>query len=272
VGTDLVGEWGNGRPDGRADGHFRLILSRPGQVTSISVYSSDASGNAAGGQVWHTANSGYWMLGVFQDGGQINASHTPSLGHLDAGRSFDLSCNDSGWFKPGQWFTVEVAWADGSRDRQSIAIGGATSTVAAAPVPGVRPAAASFAWLGMGADRVGEWGNGRPDGRADGHFRLTLPRSGQVTSIAVYSSDASGNAAGGQVWHSANSGNWMLGLFQGGRQLNASHVASLDYLGAGTALDLSCNDSGWFKPGQWFTVEVTWSDGEKLRQSVSIGG
>jgi hypothetical protein len=131
----------------------------------------------------------------------------------------------------------------------------------------------SFSWVGKGSDRVGDWGRGTPDGRPDGHFqvRLNIPGQREVQSIAVYSSDASGNPVGGQVWHSRETRWWMLGVFRGGRQLNQSHISTLGPYSGQVLFDLFCNDSGWFKEGQHFLVEVTFGDGNKVRSVVRLG-
>lgn len=115
---DKVGEWDNGSPDGRNDGHFLLALNLPGQqeVKSIEIYSADSEGNHAGGQVWDTGyNSNHWILGVFNQGNQLNQHHMPSLGAFSGSVRFDLYCDDSGWFKPGNWFGVEMVLGDGTK-------------------------------------------------------------------------------------------------------------------------------------------------------------
>jgi hypothetical protein len=128
-----------------------------------------------------------------------------------------------------------------------------------------------FRWMGVGQDLVGSWKNGNPDGRPDGVFRLSLdltPRQ-TITSILVYSSDANGNPAGGQFWHSSDNRRWILGVVFSGRQLNHTHVPSLGQFEGPVTLDLYCNDSGYFRTGQWFTVEVSLESGSR-RNSVRL--
>lgn len=130
-----------------------------------------------------------------------------------------------------------------------------------------------FNWIGQDADFVGEWGNGKPDGRKDGHFQLSLNAGTgvEVKSIAVYSADAGGTPVGGQVWHSAAANYWMLGVFQNGRQMNPSHVPTLGAFTGPVTLDLYGNDSGWFKPGNWFLVDVTLGTGVTIKKTVQLG-
>ena len=148
--------------------------------------------------------------------------------------------------------------------------GGAGSVDAA---PGRAPRVLEFAWLGMDEDRVGDWGNGKPNGTRDGHFRLTLDASGRfaLASLSVWSANEKGEKSGGQIWHTKNGNNWMLGVFRDGRQLNASHVANMGEFPGRVALDLYANSSGWFNPGQWFLVEVESADGKVARQTLRLG-
>ncbi len=114
---DKVGDWDNGSPDGKKDGRFLLTLDLPGQkeVKSVEIYSADANGNHVGGQVWHTASTDYWILGVFYQGNQLDSNHMPSLGIFSGNLQFDLYADDSGWFKPGNWFGVEIILGDGTK-------------------------------------------------------------------------------------------------------------------------------------------------------------
>ncbi len=140
----------------------------------------------------------------------------------------------------------------------------------------IRPVIArivAFSWQGMAGDRVGEWGNGRPNGVPDGHFRLALelPDRQPVTSVSVWSARENGEKAGGQVWHSRIGSYWMLGVFRDERQLNASHIGSLGEMSGKVTLDLHANSSGWFNPGQTFLVEVETDAGKVLSSQVKIG-
>jgi hypothetical protein len=129
-----------------------------------------------------------------------------------------------------------------------------------------------FTWQGMSEDKVGDWGNGRPNGTPDGRFRLTvdLPDRLSITSISLWSATEKGDKAGGQIWHSRNGSYWMLGVFRDGRQLNASHVASLGDFSGSTAFDLYGNSSGWFNPGQAFLVEVETADGRVVSRTLRL--
>ncbi|MCX6674311.1 MAG: hypothetical protein NTY37_11100 [Methanothrix sp.] len=133
---------------------------------------------------------------------------------------------------------------------------------------------AQFEWIGMDADKIGEWDSGMPDGSMDGHFLLdlNLPAPTEIESILIYTADASGNPVGGQFWHTAATNYWMLGVFDQGTQLNYNHVTSLGTFSGNVQFDLYGDDSGWFKKGNWFGLEVTLGDGTKLKRLISIGG
>lgn len=145
-----------------------------------------------------------------------------------------------------------------------------------APPPSAPSALAAriteFAWRGMDEDRVGDWGNGRPNGARDGHFRLILDAPGRfaISSLSLWSANEKGEKLGGQAWHSQSGSYWMLGVFRDDRQLNASHAASLGDFEGRIALDLYANDSGWFNPGQWFLLEMQTADGKLARQALRI--
>lgn len=147
-----------------------------------------------------------------------------------------------------------------------------SSTVHAGGLAG-SPRIAELTWLGMDEDRVGEWGNGKPNGTRDGHFRLTLDAPGRfaLPNLSVWSANEKGEKAGGQIWHTKNGNNWMLAVFRDGRQLNASHVASLGEFSGRVTLDLYANSSGWFNPGQWFLLEIETADGKFVRQLIRLG-
>jgi hypothetical protein len=138
----------------------------------------------------------------------------------------------------------------------------------------LRPARiGEFTWKGMAEDKVGDLGNGRPNGTPDGRLRLTLdlPDRQAISSISLWSANEQGDKAGGQIWHSRNGSYWMLGVFRDGRQLNTSHVASLGEFSGSIAFDLYANSSGWFNPGQTFLVEVETGDGKVARQTLRLG-
>ena len=140
-------------------------------------------------------------------------------------------------------------------------------------LPAIGTEITQFEWVGMDADKIGEWDSGTPDGSMDGHFLLdlNLPVPTEIESILIYTADAEGNPAGGQFWHTAETNYWMLGVFEQGTQLNHNHVTSVGTFSGNVQFDLYGDDSGWFKKGNLFGLEVTLGDGTKLKKLISIG-
>lgn len=150
----------------------------------------------------------------------------------------------------------------------------ATTAATAATMPAMRePRIAELTWQGMNEDKVGDFGNGRPNGTLDGHLRLTLdlPDRQAISSISLWSANEKGDKAGGQIWHSQQGSYWMLGVFRDGRQLNTSHVPSLGEYDGRIVLDLYANSSGWFNPNQWFLVEVSLRSGKTISRTLILG-
>ncbi len=131
----------------------------------------------------------------------------------------------------------------------------------------------SLGWAGQEEDLTGA-GQVKPDGGKDGHFRLalTLPSQTEIRSVALYSASAEGTPAGGQVWHSASGSYWVAGVFHNGSRLHDAQVPALGRFSGETVFDVYCSDSGWFKPKNYFLVEVELGTGQKLRAVTQITG
>jgi hypothetical protein len=123
--ADKVGTWDNGNPDGSMDGHFRIDLSLPDltEIKSILLYTADENAHPVGGQFWDTAATNNYILGVFDQGTQLNNNHVTSLGTFSGDIQFDLYAADSGWFEKGNWFAVEVTLGDGTKITRLTSIG-----------------------------------------------------------------------------------------------------------------------------------------------------
>ncbi|HCX02107.1 MAG TPA: hypothetical protein DHO02_06940, partial [Syntrophaceae bacterium] len=175
--ADKVGQWGSGRPEGTLDGRFglQIIFTAPTELTSIAIYSVNDAGALAGGQVWHSKSSSYWMLGVFQQGRQLNASHVKTLGTFNGRQTFDLYCNDSGWFKSGQNFLVEVEYGAGLKVTKMVKLSQTTPPVTQQNLPSVTDPVIYF--------------NGNIAGVQNGPTRettFTINASHRVTFIYTY--------------------------------------------------------------------------------------
>lgn len=274
----------------------RLVASNKsggfgGSVWTRQGTSGGGSGGGGAGAAFCSGFSGRWNTNygeviLQQSGSSVSGSYYNG--------SASIRGYLSGYVLEGDWlqtngsgrFRFELARDGGSFTgiwgrSASNSDGGAWNGNCAGPVRGytsqtVRPSSSGslpFEFLDQNSDYVGEWGNAHPDGRKDGHFTVTLDLGSGETlqSLAVYSSDASGNPQGGQVWHSANSSYWILGVFHNGSQLIQSHVPTLGRFSGTVRFDLYCNDSGWFKPGQYFMVEAVLGNGSKWRGVTRLG-
>ena len=97
-------------------------------MSYVTVYSSDASGNPSGGQVWHTQNSSYAVLAVSAWGHLLNEGYAAEIGRFaDGAARLDLYGFDSGWFRPGQHFVVELGFADGQTVARVVQLTGAAA-------------------------------------------------------------------------------------------------------------------------------------------------
>ena len=101
--------------DNVKDGVFDLTLVGP--ITELSLYTTDAAGNASGGQIWDTTpNDATWTLGVQENGKLLNnADSSLPTGALGAGvHTLRLFADNSGYFSTGQHYRVSFRKADNS--------------------------------------------------------------------------------------------------------------------------------------------------------------
>lgn len=176
--------------------------------------------------------------------------------------------NNSGDEDCVEWSPTDGKWNDLSCSASLASLCEAPSASAAAPAASV--ADGTVSWQGMSEDRVGERNSFVPNGKPDGHFRLTLSRSGELRSIAVSTVNAFGNPQGGQLWHTADPANWVIGVVVDGWMLTRALGMPVGVVQTGEQLDLFCSDSGWFKPGQRFAIELTFSDGQSEKRIVQL--
>lgn len=111
-------------------------------------------------------------------------------------------------------------------------------------------------WVGFDADMVGD--SEEPDGIKDGHFqlRLNLPESMVITRMSLYRSNEKGdNAVQPYIWDTDPSTSWgFLGMSYNGSLIN--NKPELSRFSGQVQLDLYCRDTGDFKQGNYFAVQV----------------
>lgn len=199
-------------------------------------------------------------------GNKLNLGRNPGFGEYFVGAIDEARFYDRALSAEEIALLAGRAPPHGGRDYTS------APPVAAPPQAATTLDLAGLEWLGTDEDKVGDWGNGRPNGVPDGHLRLVLDSWGAYTvnSISLWSANERGEKTGGQVWHTQSGQYWMLGVVRDGRQLNASHVTRLGDFSGRAAFDLYANSSGWFNPGQWFLLEVVTGDGRTLSKTLQI--
>ncbi|HJM41748.1 MAG: hypothetical protein QGF68_10320 [Nitrospinota bacterium] len=165
---------------------------------------------------------------------------------------YGLYAGDPGIFLAKQNFRVTVGFSDGGRG----------VTFARVPAASAAPAAALY--RGIDHDVVGPGSRYSPDGRKDGHFTLTLDTQGRrrvVRTFLLQTSDPTGEPKRGQVWDTVPGGNWILGVYRGGKRLNPRDGEISDAIRGKVQYELYANKTGWFKPGQDFVISVRFQDG-----------
>ena len=134
-------------------------------------------------------------------------------------------------------------------------------------------ASASLSYVDRTTDRVGSGSRATPDGSPDGHFRLTVKANARVASIWLRTVDASGKACCGQIWNTVPRDQWwILGVFRNGRQLNRVDANISDPVSGSAVYDLYGSNSGYFNPGQRFSISVALDTGACLSALATIGG
>ena len=143
--SDKVGSGSQATPDKSPDGHFRLSVTASDTVTTITLKTADASGKPCCGQVWNTVpRDGWWILGVFKAGKQLNPVDVNVVDKVSGSATYDIYAADSGYFKPGQHFIAYVNFASGACVSAVADIGGPSGAGGRCP-PDLTPTTA-IAW------------------------------------------------------------------------------------------------------------------------------
>jgi hypothetical protein len=136
VDRDVVNRSGQAQPDGALDGHFRVQATFPAwqEITHIALYSADANGYPSGGQVWHTQNAGYPLLGVLSNDLLLDATHVPRIGKLNGSPTLDLYASDAGSFTAGNRFLVEIGLGNAGSVGQLVQLAGGAGQEVTPPI------------------------------------------------------------------------------------------------------------------------------------------
>jgi hypothetical protein len=198
--------------DGRADESFEVVVQGP--LVAFVLLTTDASGRPVGGQQWDTivsdqsipreASGGFtrgvstWQLGVFENGGLLNA-HDGSLTPIGEGRhALQLFASDSGWFQSGRHFRLHALRPDGSIVTSAVLDYHGNGPVAFPPK--VTPPDPDAFDRGAAAAALGsvDLRHCRSKGALEGggHVTITFETSGKVSSVVVDGGPYPGTTAG----------------------------------------------------------------------------
>lgn len=121
---------------------------------------------------------------------------------------------------------------------------------------------ATLAWKGLDADRVGTVYDAKPDGEKDGHFVLRIDPGG--TQRTIVNLDLTDGGSG--HWDTTPQGSYaVLAVYDGAARLNPADEAVKLAVSGPKTLDLWAGDYGLFGSTAGYTVEITFSDGTRVR-------
>lgn len=249
---DRVSQGARAAPDGKPDGHFRLVLESAIQrrVLHALLRTCDPRGVITGRAAWDTDAARLWVLGVFRAGKALTGGAGKSLDAFQGRAVYDLYASAPlEGFRPGHAYCALVTFDDG--------MGVSARAIIGAPVPMV------LRWVGADKDRVGRGDKDKPDGMPDGHFALTLnpgARRVRLTSLRLVEVGPDGKPLPGQRWSSDKNPTAILGVERGGRRLNWGGRHLADELTGAVDYDL------------WAAPRLPFREGARYRVVAGFAG
>ncbi len=260
---DKVGRGKRDRPDGVPDGHFLLNVDagkRRVKLVSLTLQRIDKSGKPSRTERWDTHRNRIWVLGVERKGRRLNRGDRPLRDDLRGKASYHLYAARRGQFRDGARYRVVARFAGGG------------PAVAVATVKKQAPASAKLAYVGLEADKVGAKSPSGPDGKNDGHFRLTIqaPTPRKVSAVVLRAVWPGGAAVKGQVWDTRPRGYRMIALYRGGKLLNRGDKGFEVRVQGTQRYDLYVHNTGWIRPLQNFQAEVVFQGGDRIFAKTKV--
>jgi hypothetical protein len=261
---DRVGPMRRAHPDGVKDAHFILRMDSSGrkvELRKISLFKVDRRGHPVAGQRWDTEKTKSWLLGVDRGRKRLNRRDRPIKDAFSGMTEYHLYASVRGAWKGGERFKVVAHFSNGS------------PCVAMITLPKIQRAQARMTYQGLYEDKLGARSPSGPDGKADGHFRVTLSRaSGQnVTGLVLRAVWPGGAAVQGQIWDTRPRGYRMIAVYRGGKRLNPKDRGLKKQRVSGTVTyDLYIHNTGWVRPLQSFQVEVIFAGGNRIFAKAKV--
>ncbi len=261
---DRVGR--NRRPfaDGVKDAHFVLRMDSAGrkvELRKLSLIRVDRRGRPMAGQRWDTDKTRNWFLGVERGRKRLNRTDRPIRDKFNGMAEYHLYASPRGGLKGGERFKVVARFSNGS------------PCVAMVTVPKIKQAKARMTYQGFTADKLGARSPSGPDGKADGHFRLSIAKAtGQkITGLVLRAVWPGGTAVQGQIWDTRPRGYRMIAVYRNGKRLNPKDRGLKKQTISGTATyDLYVHNTGWVRPLQNFQVEVIFAGGNRIFAQAKV--
>ena len=148
----------------------------------------------------------------------------------------------------------------------------AVAAVAVATAGARTSASATPSFVSLGEDKVGVGASAQPGSGPDGHFTLVVDAAGEtIVAIELSSTKPDGSLVGGAHWDTVPRGWWVLGVFRGGTMLNAGNAGISDAVAGVTTYELYAQNTGLFKDGQSFRIDVTFASGTGTAVVMTIG-
>lgn len=142
VDEDRVSVGSSALPGNGPDGHFQLVVDAPGEtISAIELSSTMPDGSLCCGAHWDTVPRGWWVLGVFRDGTMLNAGDVGVSDPIGGTSTYELYAQNTGLFKGGQSFRVDVTFASGAALAIVMTIGtpGSRAVTPTPPMPAPNP-------------------------------------------------------------------------------------------------------------------------------------
>lgn len=261
---DRVGR--NRRPfaDGVKDAHFVLRMDTSGRAAELrrlSLIRVNRRGRPVAGQRWDTDKTRSWLLGVERGRKRLNKRDRPIRDKLKGMAEYHLYASPRGALKGGERFKVIAEFSAGS------------PCIAMVTVPKIQQAQAKLSYQGLSSDKLGARSPSGPDGKADGHFRLTVSQAAgqKVTGLVLRAIWPGGAAVQNQIWDTRPRGYKMIAVYRGGKRLNPKDRGLKKQTVRGTVTyDLYIHNTGWIRPLQNFQVEVIFAGGDRISAKAKV--
>ncbi len=261
---DRVGRNRRPFPDGVMDAHFVLRMDSSGrsvELRRLSLIQLDRRGRPVAGRRWDTDKTRNWLLGVDRGRKRLNKRDRPIRDKFKGMAEYHLFASPRKALKGGERFKVVAEFSTGS------------PSVALITIPKIQQAKARMTFQGFGADKLGAGSPSGPDGKVDGHFRLTLSQAAgrKLTGLVIRAIWPGGAAVQGQIWDTRPHGYRMIAVYRGSKRLNPKDRGLKQHKLRGTVTyDMYIHNTGWVRPLQNFQVEAIFAGGDRIFAQVKV--